>query len=318
MVQAMRTAGIVAAIALSSICLLGLQRQARADTARAWTAAKAGLPADTKIVIGVDVTAIQKTQLFQTLYPKVHDKPDVAEMLDTMKDTCKLDPLSVVRGVVIGMSTDRDDGAVYIALSGVDRAKLSSCFQRVAQARHKDTKVAVKQDGDITELVKGSDSAFIAWVGKDVIAVSLHAQDKASLGKWTGGKGAFAKSELARTLGKVNATAAIWAAGESAKEIEAGITVKGGYGAVTVGNGNVAADVHAMMETAAQATSAASMANKQLDAARQGGQGVPPELAALLKAVMISADKDEVRIKANILEKDLLAIVAVFDKSGSP
>jgi hypothetical protein len=314
----MRTAGIVAATALSSICLLGLRGQAHADTARAWTAAKAGLPADTRIVIGVDVTAIQKTQLFQTLYPKLHDKPDVVEMLDTMKDTCKLDPLSVIRGAVLGMSSDRDDGAVYIALSGVDRTKLSSCFQRVAQARHKDAKVAVKQDGDITELVKGSDSVFIAWVGKDVIAVSLHAQDKASLGKWTGGKGALARSNLGKTLGRVNTAAAIWAAGESPKEIEAGITVKGGYGGVTVSNSNVAADVHAVMETAAQATSAASMANKQLDAAKQGGQSVPPELAALLKTVTILADKDEVRIKANILEKDLLAIVAVFDKSGSP
>lgn len=57
----MRTAGILAALALSTAALSALHGQARADTARAWAAAKAGLPADTKIVVGVDIAADRKS-----------------------------------------------------------------------------------------------------------------------------------------------------------------------------------------------------------------------------------------------------------------
>ena len=114
----MRTAGILAALALSIAALHG---QARGDAARAWAAARAGLPADTKVVIGVDVATVQKTQLFATFYPKLHDQPDIASLLDAIKDGCKLDPLAhsdVARGTTVVKPPRLDD-----PLSGVERGR---------------------------------------------------------------------------------------------------------------------------------------------------------------------------------------------------
>lgn len=311
----MRTAGILAATALSFVALQG---HARADAGKAWAAAKAGLPADAKFVFGLDIAALAKTQLFATYYPKLKDKPDAAKMLDAVKDSCKLDPVAIVQGVVVAMSADQQDGAAYVALSGVDKTKLSSCIQQVTQAQEKDAKVTVKQDGNITEIAKGSETAFLGWVGKDVIVVSLHAQDKSTLVKWMGGKGALAKSDLGKTAAKVNTSAAIWGAGTADKELEPGITVKGGYGSILYTKGNVSADVHAMMGSPADATKLATTMNKQLDEARQSGQ-LPPDLAALIKAITVLADKDQLRVTATMGEKDLLgALSVVLGGLGGP
>jgi hypothetical protein len=306
----MRTAAIFATtLSLAVVAVVAAEGQARADTARVWAAAKAALPADAKLVIGVDIAAVQKTQVFQAVYPKLHDSPDANQILGMMKDDCKLDPLAVVRGVVVAMSADQEEGAIYLAVSGIDRAKLSSCFQRVAQARHKDAKIAVKQNGDITELTRDSETAYIGWIGKDVIVVSKHGEDRASLVKWMGGKGAFAKSDVAKTLAKVNTGAPIWGAGAIPNELQPGMKLKLGYGAVTTAKGSLAVDFHAVMESADQAIAAADLVNVQLDVVKSGNAPVPPDAVALLKTVTVAADKDEVRIKANVDEKDVLTAV---------
>jgi hypothetical protein len=305
----MRTVGIVALCVCSATLAGGLAGQAHADTARAWAAAKGAMPADAKAVVGVDVAALQKTQLFQAFYPKLHEKKDVAEVFDALKDTCKLDPIAVVRGMVVALSGDQQEGAVYVALSGVDRAKLSSCYQRVGTARHKDQKIDVKQDGDITALIKDNETVYLGWIGKDVLVVSIHAQDKPSLVKWMGGKGAFGKSDLAKTIGKLNTSLAVWAAGLAAKEIAPGMTVKGGYGTVAIGKGSLPIDIHAQMENADQASQAASAATMQLGVATSGAAQLPPELVTMLQTVTFAAEKDEVHIKANVAEKDLITVL---------
>ncbi len=317
----MRTAGILAALALSIAAIHG---PARADTARAWAAARAGLPADTKVVIGVDIAAVQKTQLFATFYPKLHDQPDIAKVLDAMKDGCKIDPLAVIQGIVVASTGEQDDGAMYLAISGIDRNKLSSCLQTTAAAHAPAAeagdkpKVTVKQTGNITEVSRGGDTGYFGWVGTNVFVVTFHATDKASLTKWMGGKGALAKSDIGKTLARVNTAAAMWGAGIGTKELQPGMTARGGYGAVTYAKGQLSADIHAVMENAGQAGSASMMANQQLNLIKATGQ-VPAELAPVVQAITLSAENDEVRVKASVAEKDVLgAITFAISNLGSP
>jgi hypothetical protein len=308
----MRTVGflVVAAFALAPL-------SAHADASKAWAAAKANASGDAKLVIGVDFAAIQKTQLFATYYPKLRDKPEVAKVLDAMKANCKLDPLTAVQGVVVTMGADNDEGAVYLSLTGVDRPKLSTCLQQASQAADKTTKVEIKQDGAVTQLTEASGTSFFGWVGKDVVVVATHGKDRAALQKWMGGKGALAKTDVGKRLAKVNTAAPLWGAGAGNKELQPGVTATGAYGAVTIANGNLDADLHGVMATAAQATTMASSAQKQLDAAKQGG-ALPPAIATMLKAVTISAAKDEVIVKANVVEKDLIGVIGMATAMGGP
>lgn len=273
-----------------------------------------GLPADAKLVVGADLAALQKTQLFATFYPELLQKAEAKSVIDSIKDTCKIDPLTTVQTVVIAISDDQKDGqkdgVVYIAFSGVTKAKLSSCLQSTVQGiADKTAKISLKQDGNITEISDGKDTVFFGWAGKDVLVVPVRAQDKASLLKWMDGKSGLAKSDLGKRLAKVNTSAALWGAGEGTKEIQSGVTAKGGYGAVTFSKGNLDADVHAVMENAAQATTMAGVMKKQIDDVKQVPQ-VPPAAVAMLKAVTIAPANDEIVIKANLVEKDLLSVLA--------
>jgi hypothetical protein len=308
----MRISGIVAAAALSVVSL-----QAHADTSKAWTAAKAGLPADAKVVLGFDVAAIQKTQVFAALFPKLRDTPEVAKLFDTMKDTCKLDPLAVVQGVVMATSTDQADGALYLSVNGLDRAKLADCAKRANLAVAADKAapakppVLVKQDGNISEVTRGDDTAFFGWVGKDVIVVSIHAQDKPSLVKWMGGNGALAKSGLGKSIGKVNTSAAVWLIGDTDKELQPGIAAKRVYGAVTYAKGAFKPDVHVQMASAADAKTIADLATKQLAEVSRNNAQLPPDLVAALKTVTLTTANDELVVKANVGEAELLRVLTL-------
>lgn len=312
----MRTAGIFVVLALSIAALHG---QARGDAARAWAAARVGLPADTRVVIGVDVATVQKTQLFATFYPKLRDQPDVARLLDGLKSGCKIDPLAVIQGIVFASAGDREDGAMYLAVSGVDRNKLSSCLQ-AGDAGDK-TKVTIKQAGNITEVNRGGETGYVGWVGKDVLVRTLHTADKASLVKWMGGKGALARSDVGKALARVNTAAAIWGAATETRELQPGMTAKGAYGAVTYARGQLSADLHAVMEDAGQAGAASMMANQQLNQInllKITGQ-VPPEIVAVVQGITVSTDNDELRIKATVAEKDVLGAIAfAMNNLGSP
>jgi hypothetical protein len=306
MVSLMRIAGLLAAATVSLVSL-----SARADTARAWSAARAGLPADAKLVIGLDLAAVQKTQLFTQLWPVLLEKADATKVINEMKAQCKIDPLVVVQSFVLAMTGDQDEGAAYVALSGIDKARLSSCLQREIQAHaDKGAKVTIKQDGNVTQVSDGKDSMFLGWVSKDVVVVPLHTQDRATLLKWMSGNGALAKTTVGKTLGKVNTSAAMWGAGEGAREFEPGIVITGGYGAVTFARGNVDANVHAKLENAGQASAMASSAQKQLDELRQTPL-LPAAIGGLLKAITLAAASDEVTLKANVIEKDLVAALTM-------
>lgn len=309
MVWAMRTAAIVFA-ALSWISL-PISPDARADTARAWSAAKAGLPADAKVVFAVDVAGLQKTQLFAALWPRLLERFDATKLLDAIKTDCKIDPLVAVQGVVVGLSDGQEGGAAYVAITGLDRPKLSACLRReLAREADKGAKITVKNDGNITEVTDGKDSLFVGWASKDVVVVPLQIQDRATLVRWMSGKGALAKAPVTRRLARVNTAAALWGAGVGEKEVQPGVTVTGGYGAVALAKGNVDADVHAVVQSGAQAKTMAESVHKQLDDARQAPI-LPPSLATVLRAVTIEPTNDEVVIKASVGEGDLVAALSL-------
>lgn len=299
----MRTAGFLVASLLSLASLT-----ASADT-KAWTAAKAGLPADARIVIGLDVGALQKTQLFTTYYPKLLAKNGTGDTFEKLKTECKIDPLTAVTGFVVATTADQGEGAAYVSLSGLDPAKVGACFQSPGMAE-KGQKVTVKQTGDIMEINDGKTTSYVGWIGKDVIVVPLKVEDKTQLQKWMSGKGALAKSDIGKQIAKVNTGAALWGAGIASKELKPGTTIKGGYGTVQTKSGNLDVDVHAVMGSADQATSFAADANKQIGQMKQSG-GLPPAVANLAKGVTISSAKEEVVVKANVVEKDLLAVLAL-------
>lgn len=299
----MRTVGIFVAMAVSVAALS--PRVAGADTARAWTAARAALPADATLVIGVDLAAIQKSELFAAVFPKLRARPGVGEMFDLLKDHCKLDPLAVVQSAVVAMADNHTDGAVYLAVTGVDRAGLAKCIEAVNQGNG--AKVTVQQDGNLTQLTKDNAVSYAGWVGKDVIVMSLHPEDKPALVKWMGGKGAFARSGLSATLTKVNKAAALWSAGDVVKELEPGATAKTFYGAFTFAGGNLGADLHVVMQDAAQAAQVKKTTTDNIAAFKLKSH---TPLGGMMDKISVATSGNEVVVKATLVEKLLVGAIA--------
>jgi hypothetical protein len=320
----MRTVGLLAA---SVICLV--VSPGYADTARAWTAARASMAGEARLVIGIDLAAIQKSPVFAAYYAKALDKVDATALIEAMKAGCKVDPLAAVSGVVVAMSADQEDGAAYIALAGADRAKVSGCVQLAVQgaidkaaaeaeqaapadkpaAPDKPGKAIVKQDGAVTEVSDGKRAAYFGWVGRDVVVVPFHASDKAALTKWMGGKSAIAKADLGKALGKVTTTTAVWGAGESGKEVDAGVTMARAFGMVAIAKGTIAAELHAVMATPAQAQAMATLSKGQIDQIK--AQPLPAELVGALAGVTVAVASDEVVFKASLPEKDAATLLGL-------
>jgi hypothetical protein len=302
----MASLGSLAAVALVSTISL------TAEAGPAWTAAKANLPKETSVLVGLDLAQLQKSSLFSFGFPMMlSQQPDLKEGLELVKSTCKLDPMKIVKDVVIGADDNQKHGAIFLSVDGLDQAKLVACLEAVAAAKgKKDVKVAVKTDGKITEIAVGDKSVFLSWIGTNVIALPIEVSSKADLQAWTGAK-ALAKSKVAKGMGKVNTSAAAWAVSGMPKDLDDKTKMKMGYGSVTLSGGKLGADFHVQLASAESAKAAAEKAQKELTGLASSN-GLDPSLKAVLLAVTVVAAGDELQIKGAMPESDVLQLVGAL------
>lgn len=294
--SSLRTLAAFALIAASSSSV------AHADTSRAWSAAKASLPADTSVVIGIGVASITKSAVFTKVFPQLLTRaPDVQAGLDAIKAACKLDPLVAIQSVVIGTNADQTAGAVFVGLNGVDQAKLTACVET--------GKGTVVKDGNVLKVTFDKDTMYLAWVTPAVFAFALSTDDKAQLQTWTSGKGSFARGAAGKLVGKTTTGAAAWAVTTVPKTVQDGFDLKRGYGAVTVRGGNLGVDLHIGVASTTSATEIADKATKEL---ADNAASMTGDIKALISAVHVTATSDEVIVKATLPEKQLLPLLGLL------
>lgn len=282
----------------------------RADSGKVWAAAKAGLPAKTNWVVGMDIAALTKLSLFKMTFPLLlSQKPDVKVGLELIKTTCKIDVLTTVEALVAGTDEDQQQGALYLQVKGIDDKSLTACVQAIAKS--KGSTVTVTRDGGITEVMLGTDKVFLTWVTKDVIAVSV-GPDKTQLQAWTGGKKAFARSPAGVLAAKVDVKAAVFVATAVERDIDGmNMKLKGAYGGLTPAKGILAFDMHLQLPSAADAKTVADRTSRDLTA-KINSSGLAPELKAALETVTIKNAGIELVVKAAVVENHVLSIVGAL------
>lgn len=294
-----------------ALCLLPLR--ANADASKAWAAAKVNLPAETHVLVGMDLAAVTSSSLFSMMFPMLlSQQPDVKTGLELVKTTCKIDPMKAIDGFVVGTGKDSDEGAVFLALSGVDEAKLVSCLEAIAKSKKvPDSKIAVTRERGITQLSTGSgDKVYVKWFGKNVVALPLDVDNKAQLQKWAGTKNGLGKALVGKATAKVNTRATVWAISGVDDTIE-GVKTRLGYGSLDARNGSLTADLRIVTGSAKDAKKVAAKAQEQLTAAAGAGD---PELASILDAVSVSAAGPELVIKASLPEQSVMSLLGTLLK----
>src|SRR5262249_20438207 len=124
------------------LCVLGvvacLAQRAEADVSKAWQAAKDNLPANTPIVIAVDVGALQKSPALPHLVETLRaEERGFREAYNAFRTGCNVDPLSLVDGFVVAGDPKSDETVVYMQLT-IDRAKATTCLQSAIGVLDKD------------------------------------------------------------------------------------------------------------------------------------------------------------------------------------
>lgn len=309
----MRANRLIHAACAAAAVVCALPGRADADAARAWAAAKDNLPAQTALVIGADLTAVTRSQIFNQFLPLALSKePDAKKVLETIKASCKIDPMTAIQGIVYATDADRKQGAIYLSLGpGLDQPKLTRCFEEVAKAGGaKDVKLTVKKTGAITELAMDQDKAYVSWIGTDVLVIPSDVRDRAALEKWIGGKGGLAKSPLARIVTSANTKGALWGASAIPKELDPGMRMKSAHGALTVSGGNLVIELHTTLDSAKAAAEAVAKASAQI--AQVAAGPVPAAVKTMLQQVSVKATGPEVSVKASVPESEVLGLLSML------
>jgi len=287
-------------VAALAICLTATA--ANADS-KAWTTAKAKLPAGMTAIVGVNVAPIKASQLYQQLLPLAMAKSGNAkDHLDKIKATCGIDYSGVLDSIVVGMQ-DEDHVIAIIQLKGTTQKDLEACGQKVAKADGKT--LTIKKDGAVTKYSgMGDDDAYVRWLSKDSLAIS---SDKDTLTKLTAG--GMGKDTLASEAGKLNTSAAFWIAVNKQTDIdELHGKMNGGYGTLDLKGGNLVVDAHVVMDSAKTAAEGVKQGQTQLDQIKKSGQ-IPKQFSPMLDSIKLSSSGSELVAGATVAEADLMSLI---------
>jgi hypothetical protein len=294
-------------LALAAVAAL-LPSSAFAGPSKAWNAAKSVHP-EMPIIAGIDVASAKSSETFKKFYPMlIKQKPEVQEVLDKLKATCKFDPFTAVASAVAVVDDTNDNtGAFYIALTGWDAKKLGTCATKVAKGEKKTLTVGPVKKGIQELTMKGeSKKMYLGWIGKDVLVVVTDPSDRALVEKALSGKGGGITGGMAA---KIDTSATVWMAVIKEQQIQQGITMKGLYGTVKIAGGNVAGDLHVVTGDEKQAAQLVSAFNKEMPNIQKG---LPPAAQSLAKSLKMSAAAAEVNATASSPEKDLLGLLGLL------
>jgi hypothetical protein len=180
-------------------------------------AAKSALeifPEDTAFVLGVNISKLTGSKLWQTFSPMF--MADAKEDLGKLKDACGLDPLVDIKSFAAGTNADMDsEKAVLVVQGSFDEAKITKCVTAMAEKEGK--KASIKTEGKISAITAEGESKtmYIGWAASDTIVVTRAALegDKTSLAALFEGKSSAKNNkDLAAVMGKVDTGSTLWMA----------------------------------------------------------------------------------------------------------
>ena len=264
---------------------------------RAWTAAKKSLPAGLQAVVGVNVAPIRSSALYTQLMDMAKSKAAGAESkLDKVKSVCGIDGSGVLDSIVMGMTTD-EKAVIVISTKGQTRAQLEACGQKLAKSDSKT--LSITKDGALVKYSgMGDDDLYVKWLTKDTL-LALTA-------------GGIAKDSIGAQVAKLNTSAALWGVVNKSQDIP---DLKGkmtsAYGTLDLKGGNLAANVHLVLDSAKTATDAAAMGKQQLDGIKKSGQ-VPKQFEPLLNSISLKASGAELVCEGQASEADLASLMGML------
>jgi hypothetical protein len=299
------------------LVVCGLASTAHADYSKAWNAAKANLPANTRAVALLDLSAFDRSPHFERLLKTaLANERDLREFDAEVKKLCKLDIAKVVEGLVVAGDPEKPQIVFYVQLAA-DRAKVSTCFEAMVNKKAGE-KVALKQEGIYTVLTSkaGGRELYVAWPAPNVLVFRVRSVEQAHLARWVGQTG-WTSSPVAPLLAKTDPKAIAAGAFAFDKPIDGKVPLTSGYGHLLKAGSTVTATLVARALDATGATWIAAEVNKELKSEKTRKR-VHEAIRNLMSKISITAQGTEVTLKGTGSEKDLADAIASEFKPKKP
>lgn len=293
---------ILAVVAVVTAILVADVRRAGAAN-RAWDAARAVLPVEPYVIVGVNVAALRSSKLFAFAMATLTSDRDVAKGLDVVRHGCGIEPADAVKEVVFAMDANQQ-GAFYVSLKGVGEKEITACMIAAARTLAGE-RVTAQRQGQVVEYVSNvGDRLYVGWIGADVMVLTSSPHDRGVLERWMGGKGATPRGNAAKLLARVPTGAALWAVIVDGTASSGG-ALRSAWGAIDLAGGGVGVDVRVKLRGGDEAKKIARDVKLEL---QQAGRGAAPEVARALGAVKVTASGDEVQARVKLSEDDAVAL----------
>ena len=236
---------------------------------------------------GFDVGELRASKLPEILLPQLLAKAGLgAHDAKSVRGVCAIDPINQIDSAVAGMDAHAK-GVVIVAFKGTTRGDVDACFRKLAQGSGKTVTLTAK--GDLTVFAGiAPTNVYVRWLAMDVLAIADSPGDKALLTAMTSG-GLAGDKAMAPLLAGSTTDSAFWAlVAKSGPLPELGATLVRAYALADAKAGNLATEVHLVLDSAKAASAAVAKA-KQLVASTKKAGKVPPDLAGALAAVTLGS-----------------------------
>lgn len=222
------------------------------------------LPADSELVLGINLKQIQQSALWKQLEPKVMNAESQRGMAE-FKAKCGADPKDMAASISLGAKNLSSDKPVFVAVGhGLDKAKILDCLDKYKDEITKDGS-EMTRDGDVVlfkdkrgepgALMFTNPSTAILVVGDNGTAAGVKAVA-------AGGSSLKSSATFLDMYKKVKTQDSIWvlASGKVLEKLPGGATAA--YGSLNLTDG-LSLDGRVRFATPDAATQAASMVNGQ-------------------------------------------------------
>jgi hypothetical protein len=266
------------------------------------------LPADSEMVIGINLGQLQQSALYKQFASKFMDK--AAGGLAEFKAACGFDPMESIKSMAMGMKNlgggGVPDGAVVI--HGPDKAKVMACLDKAKdKAKEKGTEITV--DGDVV-LMKdktGAQTAFM-FVNDSTMLGTIGTKGNAD-GVKEAAKGASALKTSATFVdmySKINTQDSVWALvnGNSKMLDKAGalgVKPKAIFGSLNLSDG-LTVDVRVRMATPDEVKGFVGMAQGQIG---------NPQVKQLFDQLDVVGDGTDAKITVKMSAEKLKALASM-------
>jgi hypothetical protein len=266
------------------------------------------LPADSEMVMGLNVAQLKQSALWKQFGPKLMEK--AASGLAEFKAACGFDPIEQIKGVSIGMKGlggSTPDGAMVI--HGLDKAKSMACLEKAkAEAAKNGSEVTV--DGDVFT-VKDKSGQLTAWTfvsGDTLLGVLGPTASKDTvLAAAKGGSALKTSQTFVDMYSKVKTNESLWLlingnAPFMAKAAQAGVKPKAVFGSVNVTDG-LTLDLNIRVATPDEATNLVNMMKGQVN---------NPQVKQMFDKFDVSADGPDAKISVAMSNQKLQQLIGMI------